>query len=169
MPWYRLLYSLEVWPFLIAAEGEDSVDSFCEQLKWTKLERKEVVVEPSSMTEVLTRGRNCLLVKVLSCKYFNQKAFKTTMKRVWKPTKPLRFYEMGAGLIMAEFNDVSDKNKVTRDGSWNFDKCLILVKEFVREQQMKHICMKEALFWIWIHDLPLMARNKYVGRRVGAG
>lgn len=119
------------------------------------------------MTEVLNRGRNCLLVKLLSQKYFNRETFKATMKKFWKPTKSLHFHGMGARLIMVEFEDPSNKKRVIGDGPWNFDKCLILTKEFEGEKQVKNICMEEALFWIQIHDLPLIARNEYVGRCMG--
>lgn len=79
------------------------------------------------------------------------------MKKVWKLVKPLRFYEMGAGMMLVEFEDSNDKNKVVRDGLWNFDKCLILVKEFDGGQQVKHIRMETSLFWVRVHDLPLVA------------
>lgn len=107
------------------------------------------------------------MIKLLSQKYFNREAFKATMRKVWKPTKPLWFHELGAGLLMAEFEDPSDKNRVIHDDPWNFDKCLILTKEFEREHQVKNIRMEEAMFWIRIHDLPLMAMNEHVGQCVG--
>lgn len=48
--------------------------------------------------------------------------------------------------MMAEFEDQNDKNRVVRDGPCNFDKCLILVKEFEGGQQVKNICLEEASF-----------------------
>lgn len=66
--------------------------------------------------EVKNRGKNHLLVKLLSQKYFNKKAFKITMKKVWKPIRPLRFYEMRMGLMLAEFEDSNDKTIVIREG-----------------------------------------------------
>lgn len=33
---------------------------------------------------------------------------------------------------------------------------------------MTNICLREATFWVQVYDLPLMARNEYVGREVGA-
>lgn len=68
--------------------------------------------------------------------------------------------------MMTEFEDQNDKNRVVRDGPWNFDKCLILVKGFEGGQQVKNICLEEASFWIWVHDLPLMMCNEYIGRKV---
>lgn len=107
----------------------------------------------SLVEEVQKRGKNYLLVKLLSVKYFNREAFKATMKKVWKLVRPLRFYEMGEGMMLAEFEDLNNKNRVVRDGSWNFDKCLILVKYFYGGQQVKHNRMETTLFWIRVYDL----------------
>lgn len=43
--------------------------------------------------------------------------------------KPLRFLEMGEGLMMVEF-EMHNKIKVIHDGPLSFDKSLILVNDF---------------------------------------
>lgn len=53
-----------------------------------------------------------------------------------------------------------------RDGPWNFDKILILVKDFEGSHQVKHIKMEDESFWIRIYDLPLIACNKYIMRLI---
>lgn len=85
-------------------------------------------------------------MKLLTNKYFNREAFKATMKKVWCPIKLLRFHEMGEGLMLAEFADQNNKNRVLNDGPWNFDKSLILVREFEGEKQVKNIQLNEAAF-----------------------
>lgn len=70
--------------------------------------------------------------------------------------------------MFAKFEEIHDKARVIRDDPWNFDKCLILVKQFEGGQQVKNICMEEVLFWVRVHDLPLMAHKEHVGQRVGA-
>lgn len=78
-------------------------------------------------------GKNCLLTKLLSKKYYNNEAFKTTMRRVWKLSKPICFHDMGVGFMLLEFEDHSDKS-------------LILIKEFDGHQLIKSIQMNEASF-----------------------
>lgn len=41
---------------------------------------------------------------------------------------------MGTGFMLVKFEDLNEKNRVMNDGSWNFDKCLILVRGFEGEQ-----------------------------------
>lgn len=147
-------------------DTEKSVKILCKRLKITKLENKKIIVELNSVKGVVNREKNRLLVKLLTKKYFNSEKFKPTMKKVWRSIKSLCFYEMGARLMMIEFEELNNKNHVMRDSLWNFDKCLILVKDS-DGGQVKNIQLKKVAFWIKVHNLPLMARNDYVGGLVG--
>lgn len=60
---------------------------------------------------------------------------------------------MGDGIMLVEFKDLSDKNRVIADGPWKFDNSLILVKEFEGQQQVKSITMNGASFWVRVFDL----------------
>lgn len=44
-----------------------------------------------------------------------------------------------------------------RDGPWMFDKHFVLVSEVEGLKQVHQIRLAEALFWVCIHNLPLMA------------
>lgn len=70
----------------------------------------------NSIEEVVSRGKNCLLVKLLTTMYYNGEAFNATMKKVWCHAKTLQFYEMGEGLVLVEFENCNDKLRVVRDG-----------------------------------------------------
>lgn len=71
-------------------------------------------------------------------------------------------------MMLVEFENNNDKTRVACDRPWHFDKSLILVQEFDGAQLVKNICMKNASFWLCIHDLSLMAQNEYVGQAVRA-
>lgn len=61
---------------------DDSVENLCENLKSTELENEEVNIEVNLLEEVISRGKTCLLVKLLTNRYYNRKAFKATMRKV---------------------------------------------------------------------------------------
>lgn len=81
------------------------------------------------LDEVLARGQHYLVTKFLTGKPYNKEAFKATMKKIWRPTKPMIFHKMGSDMKMAGFEDKMDKARVVRDGPWNFNRCLILMKD----------------------------------------
>lgn len=121
--------------------SENDLDNICERLKITDLENEEIVVEFSLVAEVVDSGKNCLLLKLLTSKFYNCETFKATMRNMWRSTKSICFHDMGEGLLIAEFELHSDKISVTCDGPWSFDKNLILMKDFDGLQQVKNIKM----------------------------
>lgn len=147
--------------------NEDEMDHIYEWLKTMDLENEKLVVDCSSVVDVENRGKKCLLVKLLTPKYYNCEAFETTMRHVWRLVRSLRFYDMGEGLMMVEFELDSDKTRVICNGLWSFDKSLILVKDFLRSQQIKNIIMVDASFWIMVYDLTLVAQNEYTDWLIG--
>lgn len=53
------------------------------------------------------------------------------------------------------------------EGPWMFDKQLLMIQNFDGTKQVNQICFIEQASWIIICELPLMARNEYVGKLIG--
>lgn len=73
------------------------VEKLCDQLTLIELEQEEIHVECSSWEEVLTKGSHYLIAKLHTNRPYNHDEFKNTMKKVWRPTKPIKFHELGDG------------------------------------------------------------------------
>lgn len=116
---------------------EGDVNHLCDKLKVTELENEENIVELQEVVGVVNRGKKCLLVKLLSSKYFNREASKSTLKKIWHPAKSLCFSEIGEGLLLVDFEDYNDKQRFMHNGPWSFNKSLILVKEFNMSNRLK--------------------------------
>ncbi|XP_042950030.1 uncharacterized protein LOC122282137 [Carya illinoinensis] len=146
----------------------DNLDELYVSLSLKEKENKEVSVEPSRLEEVLERGENCLIMKLLIQKHYNHEAFKQTMRKVWRLVKSVKFHDLNAELTVVEFEDSRDRAKVIREGPWSFDKHLVLLKEFDGLIQISKLDLVKAPFWVRIHDLPLIAQNEYIGKLVGS-
>lgn len=88
---------------------------------------------------------------------YNHEALKNTMRQIWRPGKPIKFHEVGARIMMVEFEENRDKERALRESPWNFDKCLLLLKDFKGLQYVGKLHFTEASFYIRVHDLPFMA------------
>lgn len=108
-----------------------------------------------------------MIVKLLTERHYNRDAFKVTMKKAWRPARDIRFRDLNTSLTLIEFEDRRDKDRVIREGPWSFDKHLVLLQEVDGSQQVHQIKLTEALFWVRLHDLPLIARNEYIGNLIG--
>lgn len=106
------------------------VEELCSQLNLAELEKEEFQVAASPLEEVISKGQNCLLTKFHTNRPYNREAFKTTMRKIWRPAKPIKFHEVGVGIMMVEFKEKADKDRILKEIPWNFDKCLLLLQDF---------------------------------------
>ncbi|XP_042942846.1 uncharacterized protein LOC122277028 [Carya illinoinensis] len=146
---------------------EEELRALYEKLSLTAEESAGVVVETERLEDVRVRGEKSLMVRLLTERYFNREAFKQTMRRVWRPTKNIKFRDLTQGLMLVEFDEPRDKVRVLHDGPWTFNKQLVLTKEFEGHLQAHEVSMTTADFWVRIHDLPMIACNEYVGKLIG--
>lgn len=106
------------------------VEELCERLTLTELEQEELLVEMSPLDEVLSRGNQCLVIKLCTRCPFNKEAFKAMLRKIWQLAELIYFHKLGFNLLLAEFEDNLDKNRVLCDSPWSFDRNLILLQDF---------------------------------------
>lgn len=90
-------------------------DELCEQLSFIELEQETIQMEKSSLEEVLLKGTNCLVANLQTQRPFNREAFKSTKQKIRRSTKAIQFHELGEGLMLVEFEDIKDKERVLRE------------------------------------------------------
>lgn len=69
-------------------------------------------------------------------------------------------------MLLVEFDDVRDKQKILRGGPWSFDNSLVLLKQLEGALQVSKVCLFEASFWIRMYNMPFNPMNEKVGRLV---
>lgn len=74
-----------------------------------------MVLDEVLLEDLKVRGECCLFVSLLTDKHFNQDAFKQTLKKIWRLVKKVWFKELGAGLLLAEFEDKAEKERIQRE------------------------------------------------------
>ncbi|GMY07819.1 hypothetical protein FCV25MIE_03058, partial [Fagus crenata] len=58
------------------------------------------------------RGHLCVTVKVLSDRRFSHEALKQTLRTIWRISKGMSITDAPDGLLLVEFFDVGDKDRV---------------------------------------------------------
>lgn len=138
---------------------EDNLDELYKRLSLTEQEEDEVVVESGKLEDITLCGGKGLNMTLLTEKHFNREAFKMTMKRAWLSVKSVRFRDLNSSLILVEFYDRRDKERVVRKGPWSFDKQLVMVRDVDGRPKVHQIKVIATTFWVRIHNLPLRAKN----------
>lgn len=147
---------------------ELSLHDLYQRLSLTKKETEEVVVAPETLQTAVICGGKCQILHFLTMCHYNKMVFKNMMRKTWRLVRGVKFHDLNSTLMLVEFEDHSDKEKVLREGPWSFDKHLVMLKEVNGWQQVHKITLTTATFWVRLHDLPLMARTGVVGCLLGA-
>lgn len=112
----------------------DELEALWKKLSFTEEEDEKIVLASNSTKAAKERGKNCLVMKVLSRRSIALDAIRKNLRMVWKPNKGLQIMEVGEELFIVEFGDEKDKKKVLDMSPWNYEKQLILLQEFEGEQ-----------------------------------
>lgn len=109
-----------------------------------------------------------MVMKLFTESPYNKEAMKQTMRKAWRSVGRVKSRDLNHSIMLVESIDIRDKNHVIREGPWSFDKNLVMFVEGDGCLQVHQIEFKHALFWIHLHDLPLLALTEPMGRRIGA-
>ena len=108
------------------------MDSELENL-WNKLslseeEKREVVIEKSSVEETSKGRKNCLIGKLLSKRMVNIEAMRNVLYKVWKLEAGLVIKEVGDRIYVFQFEAEHEKDRILIRQPWSFNKALIMFK-----------------------------------------
>ncbi|XP_075659009.1 uncharacterized protein LOC142628856 [Castanea sativa] len=134
--------------------AEDAIDSL-ENMKLTT--DKEETIEISDEGRLMEiESRNLSLIgKFLTCKPFNKRAAKNTMRRAWGQNEGLQILNVGSNLFQFKFSSEFDMERILRNGPWTFDNQLLMLKRWSKGMTSKNIRMEHASLWVQIWDASL--------------
>ena len=114
-------------------EGSERVDDLVKEwMKFSLTEDKAqgFTVENDAMGNSKVVDSHCLLGKLITNRYFNRAALKTTMLRLWGEGRGITVQDMGVNLFIFQFKDEVKCGRVMNVAPWMFDKYLLVLKEF---------------------------------------
>uniref|UniRef100_A0A2N9FYX5 Reverse transcriptase domain-containing protein n=1 Tax=Fagus sylvatica TaxID=28930 RepID=A0A2N9FYX5_FAGSY len=84
-------------------------------------------VEEDAMGNSRELGSNCLVGKLVTAKYFNRVALKTTMLRLWGASHGITVTFIDANLFVFQFPNAQKQQRVLDGSPWLFDNCLLIL------------------------------------------
>lgn len=124
----------------------DELAMLWEKLEFTKEEDVSITLGSSSTKAAKERGKNCLIMRILSQRSIMLNTLRKNLRMVWKPKKGLQITEIEEKLCMAKFGDEKDKKRVLEMCPWSYEKQLILLQDFKGEQTPKEISLTRSPF-----------------------
>ncbi|KAL3514834.1 hypothetical protein ACH5RR_027551 [Cinchona calisaya] len=89
------------------------------------------------------------------------------MRNIWKPSKGIQSSVLGGNLILFQFFSKADLQRVLEGAPWDFDKNLLILKEYVGNVQPSKIQFDTCPFWVRIFNLPYNRMEEDMGKFIG--
>ena len=98
-----------------------------QKLKVTKEEEESVNLGRECMRAAKERGKNYLVMKVLSCRGVILDALRKNIRLLWKPNYSIKISMIEDEMFLVEFDDEWDKRRVIEMNPWHYEKQLVLL------------------------------------------
>ena len=102
-------------------------------------EEEVIAISETGRLEAIESCSLSLIGKFLTCKPFNKRAVKTTIRRAWGMDEGLQIPEIGPNLFQFKFQSEFDMNRIIRGGPWTFDNQLLMIKWWKKGMTVENI------------------------------
>jgi hypothetical protein len=146
----------------------DELSNLWENLSLAEDEDGELEIQKTEVTEIINRGKFCIIGKLLSERIISKETIKTTFVRWWRLKKTFTFKILGDNLFLIEFVEAGDKLRVLEGRPWVYEGSLFLVEDFDGRTSPSEYTFDRASFWVRMVNLPLACMGREVGFKLGA-
>jgi hypothetical protein len=145
----------------------DDLTRMWEKFSLIEEEDDEVQVQANDFQAVTSRGRFCVVGKLVESQYVSKEILKNTLQRWWKVVGTMIFKVSGENLFIIKFDNENDKNSVLKGRLWVFDKTLFLMENYNDRTPLMKLTFDKVAFWVKMHYLPLGCMGREVGQKIG--
>ena len=148
-------------------EMAEDLTELCRRMRLSDSEKCNLKLRTGSIQQSKQEAEFSLLFRLLTSRSFNGEAFKGTVWNLWASQGGVTIRDIEDNLFMAIFNRGDDMERIVIQSPWTFDKKLIQITRFESDMQPTVVKFTHSLFWIRIHNLPILSMVREVGEDVG--
>lgn len=100
----------------------EELETLWQKLRVTEEEEVSISLGGECTRAANERGRNCLVMKVLSRKGIMLEALRKNIRMLRKPNKSLQLLVIEEELFLVQFEDERDKRRVIEMRPWHYEK-----------------------------------------------
>lgn len=99
-----------------------------------------------------------VIIHRLAGKFFTKQVLNVdvvacTFKPLWKPTGELKIRDIGGGVLLFEFEDALDLERVLEYEPWSYVKSLVVFKKTPDIESIPFLEFDCVTFWVQIHNV----------------
>lgn len=113
-----------------------------------------------------------LAAKKFTKRVVNSEAITHTFKPLWKPIREFKFRDIGGNLLLFEFEDAIDLERVLEFELWSYDKNLVVFQHAVDVESVLLVAFASINFWVLLHNILVtsltLETSEAVGNSIGS-
>ena len=120
-------------------------------------------MDPSYPSETYT-----LAAKFFTRRIINVEAITRTFKPLWRAEKSISARDIGDNIVLFEFEEKADLERVLLLEPWSYDKYLVAFRHLEEDTEIESLAFDHAVFWVQIENLPILSQRREVAESLGA-
>jgi hypothetical protein len=145
----------------------EQLEELCGNISLSEGERTGITITEGEIQEARVQGGRCLVGRLWMSRRVNKEAFKEVLTRAWRITRGVIFKELNDNIWLFEFEEVDDLRRVLEGRPWSFDRQMLVINEFDGKTPPAQMAFKHSLFWVQVHDMPLLCMTKGIAVKIG--
>ena len=109
-----------------------------------------------------------LAAKFYTRRVINVEAVTRTFKPLWRTERGFTARDMGDNILLFEFEDEADMERVLFSEPWTYDKYLVAFRKVVEDVEIEKVVFDHVAFWVQIHNLLILSLKKEVAEALGS-
>jgi hypothetical protein len=153
---------------LFCSRMADELPRLWEKFNLTETEDVELEIPGGKFQKVVSRGKTCIIGKLIADRLVSKELLKDSLSRWWKIKGEPSFKVLGDNLFLIDFTYKEDKERVLARQSWVFENSLFLIEDFDGTAAPTEFTFDKASFWVQMTNLPLGCMGKEIGEMIAA-
>ena len=145
----------------------DEVINCLENMKLTADEEEMITISDEGRRIEIESCTMSLIGKFLTCKPFNKKVAKNTVRRAWGLEDKVQIVEVGFNLFQFKFNTEFDMERILKGGPWSFDNQLLMLTRWKKGMKAENVQLQHVALWFQIWGAPFDMVSSQVAKEVG--
>lgn len=146
----------------------DDLTKRWENFSLSEEESLEVEIHNDALEDIVTKGKSCLVGKLIAERIVGKDTIRSTLVRGWKPEGAVSFKTLGNNLFLVEFERFWDKARVLEGRPWIFEDNLFAMEDFNGLIPPSQMDFEKVAFWVRMYNLPLGCMGKDMGFQIGS-
>ena len=145
----------------------DEVINCLENMKLTTDEEETITISDEGRRIEIESCTMSLIGKFLTCKPFNKKVAKNTVRRAWGLEDKVQIVEVGSNLFQFKFDTEFDMERILKGGPWSFDNQLLMLTWWKKGMKAENVQLQHVALWFQIWGAPFDMVSSQVAKEMG--